>query len=377
MKISIFVVALLLACGVARAAEITVIPLKDRDGIILVEGLLNFDDKEAFVAKIAPFSGGVVILKGPGGSAFAGIEIGKAIKMRGFTTWVESGTSCESACAIAWLGGARRLMGKAAAIGFHAVYKMERGAPVETGVGNAMYGAYLAQLGLPDSAIMYLSNAAPKEMNWLTPADAEAIGIKVAVFDPNSKPVSVSPSLPSPPVAVAPTIPQVGPSMVPQVPPATAYDAIDLRARDFVIALNVVISSPGDQYVRLVDGLYADQVLYFGKQLARSEVVAQLAKYVERWPDRSYVVRPETLRVQCDYQTYACRASGTLDFSAKSVTRNQWSRGAATFEYLLAFRPNQKYPVIVNEGGAVLNREMTSLQSGEPRYPQNFGAPGR
>ncbi|WP_137043974.1 hypothetical protein [Pseudolabrys sp. FHR47] len=358
-----------ISSGVARAANITALPLKGQDGLILIEGEIKYEDKEAFLAKVTPFSGGIVVLKSPGGSAYAGIEIGKAIRMRGFTTWVESGTVCSSACAIAWLGGVRRLMGRAAVIGFHAIYKVERGEPVETGVGNAMYGAYLAQLGLPDTAIMYLSNAAPTSMNWLTPADAEAIGIKLSVFDLDSKAPPAAPPIaalpaPAPPLSLAPGSAH---------PPSGQYSAtLDGRARDFVIALNVLLSGSNEQYVKLLDGIYADQVVYYGKQLPRSEVVAQLVKFVERWPDRSYVVRPDSLSVQCDALSHACQVTGTIDFSAKSAARNQWSRGAATFDYLLAFRPTQKYPVIANESGAVLDRQMSVLQPSPSRYPNNF-----
>ena len=171
-------------CGSALAADITSVPLKKSgEGAILIEGTITAADRELFLTKISPFSSGVVILNSDGGNAYAGIEIGKAIRMRGFKTWVPSGSSCASACAIAWLGGTTRLMGKTALIGFHSVYKFQDGAPVETGAGNAMYGAYLAQLGLSDRAIYYLSNAAPSSMNWLTPVEAENFGISLAVFD--------------------------------------------------------------------------------------------------------------------------------------------------------------------------------------------------
>jgi hypothetical protein len=208
-------------------------------------------------------------------------------------------------------------------------------------------------------------------MNWLTPADAEAIGIKLSVFDLDSKGSPVVPPAaalpaPAPPLSLAPGA----------APPSSGQysESLDGRARDFVIALNVLLSGSNEQYARLIGGLYADQVVYYGKQLSRAEVVAQLVKFIERWPDRSYVVRPDSLRVQCDVQSHACQVSGAIDFSAKSVARNQWSRGAATFEYLLAFRPNQKYPVIANESGAVLDRQMTALQPSPRRYPNDFDA---
>lgn len=351
-----------LICGSVHAAEITALPLKNPgEGVIIVEGDLQLQDKEQFLAKISPFSSGLVVLNSRGGSAYAGIEIGKAIRMRGFKTWVESGSVCASACAIAWLGGQERLMGKAAIIGFHAVYTTKSGAPVETGAGNAMYGAYLGQLGLSDRAIMYLSNAPPTSMNWLTPADAENIGISLRIFDPKSTASAAAPPT-SPPSA------SLGSS------PVNAAVNLEARSRDFVIALNVLLSGPTDQYLQLLDGLYADEVVYFGKQMSRAEIVAQLTKFLDRWPVRSYIVRPESLKVQCTYDISSCRISGLLEFSAKSTARNRWSRGTATFDYLLSFRPNARWPLIVNEGGGIVDRQMSELQGVAPRYPQDFGA---
>lgn len=360
MLFRLFALVSFIICGAANAAEITAMPVKDREGIILIEGDLKYQDREIFLTKIAPFSGGLVILNSKGGSAYAGIEIGKAIRMRGFKTWVESGTICASACAIAWLGGTERLVGKAAIVGFHSVYKLEGGAPIETGVGNAMYGAYLAQLGLSDRAIVYLSDAAPTSMNWLTPADAENIGISLRVFDPKSTPAAAAPPVSAPSASLG------NPALSPAV-------NLEGRSRDFIVALNVILSGPADQYVKILDGIYSEQVVYFGKQTSRAAIVTQLTRFVDRWPIRSYVVRPDSIKVQCDNETSACQISGLIEFSAKSPARNQWSHGVASFDYLLSFRPNARWPVIVNENGSVVNRQMDALQSVDAPFSQNFG----
>jgi hypothetical protein len=60
----------------------------------------------------------------------AGIDIGKAIRLKDFETAVVSNknskTICASACALAWLGGTRRFMSATARIGFHAAYEIAR-----------------------------------------------------------------------------------------------------------------------------------------------------------------------------------------------------------------------------------------------------------
>ena len=260
----LLVLAAFCVCLNSKAAEITAIPLdQPGQGAITIDGDLTPEDRENFLIKIAPFSGGMVVLNSRGGAAYAGIEIGKAIRMRGFTTWVPSGSFCASACAMAWLGGTRRLMGKGALIGFHSVYRLENGKQVEASSGNALYGAYLSQLGLSDRAIMFLSDAAPSSMNWLTPSEAESFGITLTVFDPK-------------------------PTTAEAVPEVKQVASLEARSRDFIIALNLLVSGPSEKLLQIVNGLYSEEVLYYGKETSRDQVVSQMTAFVTRWPIRTY-----------------------------------------------------------------------------------------
>ena len=56
-------------------------------------------------------------------------------------------------------------MSAEARIGFHAAYNSKTGQ--DTGLGNALVGAYLRRIGLPYSAVIYISQAAPNSMSWL------------------------------------------------------------------------------------------------------------------------------------------------------------------------------------------------------------------
>jgi hypothetical protein len=357
---------ILACCCSAQAAEIKTMPFKKKpgEGIIIVNGIIKYEDKQKFLNKISPFSGGVVVFNSRGGSAVAGMGIGLAIRMRGFATWVPSGSFCASACAIAWLGGTHRLMGKTALIGFHSVYKLENGKPVTSGVGNAVYGAYLSRLGLSDQAIVFLSNATPTSMNWLTPIEAQSFGIGLKVFDPKTKQAALVPGAPAASVPGAPAA---------SVPGAPHAGNLESRSRTFVIALNVVISGPNERYLKAVNGLYADQVLYFGKERQHADVVSQLTKFVARWPIRSYVVRPQSLKVRCDAQTSKCDVSGLIDFDVKSPARKQRSQGVERVDYSLSFRPGVKLPVIVNESGRVVNGRVEALRTVTPPARNDMG----
>jgi hypothetical protein len=132
----------------------------------------------------------IVAFQSIGGSLVAGIDIGMQIRLRNYMTLVPSRVLCASACATAWLGGTTRLMGPGALIGFHAASIDQNGQAIETGVGNALLGAYLNKLGLPDRAIVFITQAHPNDLTRLTMADAARVGIDVSLFTTPSQPVA-------------------------------------------------------------------------------------------------------------------------------------------------------------------------------------------
>jgi len=91
------------------------------------------------------------------------------------------GTTCNSACALAWLGGKERFMGKDSNIGFHAA---RVGTTHEiSSVGNAMIGAYLAQVGIKEmAAIAFLTKAPPESMERLDLSNAIRYHISAKAF---------------------------------------------------------------------------------------------------------------------------------------------------------------------------------------------------
>ena len=132
----------------------------------------------------------VVVLISPGGNVLAGLAIGRTIKEKGFTTSLIKDGLCTSVCGAIWLAGSKRFVTAGSRIGFHAAYyKDQQGRMVETGMGNALVGAYYAHLGLSDEAIVYLTKSGPYAMTWLKADDAKKLGITAEIIDPNKKPI--------------------------------------------------------------------------------------------------------------------------------------------------------------------------------------------
>lgn len=166
------------------AAEIGVEPDPSGEFVfITVEGELVAGDEKKFTQVALQNDMAIVVLNSPGGSTLAGVEIGKAIRLKGFFTYVPADTVCASACGYIWLAGVQRYMEKTSKIGFHASFVQENGVNRESGVGNALVGAYLNSLGLSQYAIAYISTAPPDSMTWMTLQDAASVGIEVRLGD--------------------------------------------------------------------------------------------------------------------------------------------------------------------------------------------------
>ena len=195
------IAALFLSFSSSWAAEIYLAEV-DALPVIRVDGQIRSGDEVTFanVSRQSPAS--LVEFSGPGGDLKAGLAIGRQIARRGFTTSVVDQQTCASACALAWLGGAVRLMDATARIGFHAA-SVDRGRGLEVvSTGNALIGSYLNELGLSDAAIAFVTEAGPNGMSWLDPDMAATHGIKVAV-------VHTEPATPlsAPPRATAAIVP--------------------------------------------------------------------------------------------------------------------------------------------------------------------------
>jgi hypothetical protein len=331
----------------ADAATITVIPnTKDQDqAFFIIEGDLISKDVDEFRTKIASFPKGIVVLQSRGGLVGTGIQIGRIIRLRGFTTWVPSGFICASSCAFIWLGGKPRAMGKNALVGFHAAYHMEDGRPAESSAANAVIGKYFGELGLPDRTVIYLTSAAPTSMQFLSINEAKSLGIEVAVYD-----------LPD----------QVDKNV-------ESASSLEDRALIFVVSQYERVNGPNTGIIEWARGRYADQVSYFGKARLREDILREMTYYLDRWPLRNYQPRKGSVDLSCNHSRQTCNVKGLLDFEAMSPARREKSTGVATFEFTVSLVG--RTPLILSETGRTLQLEKERLvpKSGANAYsiPKN------
>jgi hypothetical protein len=330
----------------ARGAEFSKAPSQNGgQDVIFVVGDLTLGDENKFINVALSSANAIVAFQSPGGNLIAGIEIGKAIHLKGFATFVPDNVLCASACALAWLGGRIRYMSNTARVGFHAVYVDNGGQAAVSSAGNALVGAYLNQLSLPVPAIIYITGASPQGMQWLNFADAQQYGIDVRPFNlsaPSAAPQSSEPSGSSS-------------SQVSSIK-KELYEFINVTNRSNGFSLNYLQSK------------YRDQVNYFGKVLPKASVLNDKRTFFKRWPTRNYSIHPTSVIVTCE-STFECKADGIVDWNASSSTLN--SVGSATFSFLWTLEGNAWK--ISSENGRTIGRKVTRLapretSSGLPTY---------
>lgn len=176
MRLIAFLIGILFPL-LAHAADIVRLPKTSEMDIIAVTGVLNVGDETVFRNVAAASDKAFVVLNSEGGAVKTGLEIGRAIRLRGFGTAVGPDSLCASACALTWLAGSPRILERTSKLGFHAAYTVVNGRATESGVGNALVGAYLNQIGQPESVIEYVTSAPPEGIEWLTPDKASRLGI--------------------------------------------------------------------------------------------------------------------------------------------------------------------------------------------------------
>jgi hypothetical protein len=317
--------------------------------LIQVVGDLALGDEKKFVDVAISSRDAVVVFHSRGGNLFAGMEIGRAIRLKGFATLVPDDMLCASACALAWLGGRVRLMSATGRVGFHAAYSDDNGQASVSSAGNALVGAYLNQLNLPTSAILYITDSPPNGMQWLSFADAQRFGIEVKPFN---LPTSVE-----------------GGSTKPKLPPSeVSSQRLVLAIKNETQAVFTATNSANDEAVGYLQTKYADEVNYFGKVLSKSAVLNDRIAFFRKWPQRNYSLKLDTLKIDCATEA-VCTSEGVINWNVSGPQLT--SLGSASFAFTWTIeRGNWK---LSSESSQVLSRKVSrsigfSTTSNQPLY---------
>ena len=97
---------------------------------------------------------------------------------------------------------------------------------------------------------------------------------------------------------------------------------------------------------------YANSVEFYGRPTGISKVISAKKAFLDRWPERSYVVRQSSLATDCSASL--CHISGIVDWTASSEKRRAHSNGSASFR--LDVDLSDDVPKVIGEEGRVLSR---------------------
>jgi hypothetical protein len=161
----------------ARAAQIQAVTLPNDQPAITFGGVITPGDEKKFHEILGTVTNPIVVLSGPGGGVAPALAIGQEIRNNGLTTLVPAATSCASACTFIWLAGERRLLGKGARIGFHAMSYARNGGYTETHDVDYGLRAYLLDLGYALDTTATIVNTPSALVRWLDAEELDANGI--------------------------------------------------------------------------------------------------------------------------------------------------------------------------------------------------------
>jgi hypothetical protein len=198
---------LVLALGTgaaAHAAEVNVYKKSSDDiALISITGTIEKGDEIKFRKIATENSSAIVLLNSEGGALLPALEIGRTIRLREYGTTVYKDGWCTSSCALIWIAGSKRSIWEGGKVGFHASYRNVDGTAVEVGMGNALVGHYLSQLGMGEKSVIFATAAPPDRVLWLTRDTTEISGISYDTIADQAEKVIATP----PPPRLTATLP--------------------------------------------------------------------------------------------------------------------------------------------------------------------------
>jgi hypothetical protein len=114
-------------------------------------------------------------------------------------------------------------------------------------------------------------------------------------------------------------------------------------------------SEPNTTAMAYVQGIYAERVEFYGAPTGRETILDQKRKFLERWPERQYSVRPNSIKADCNERDGTCLISGLVDWNCYSAARGAHSAGLSDYSIRVVFTPSAG-PLIIAERGSVLSR---------------------
>jgi hypothetical protein len=272
----------------------------------------------------------ILVLNSPGGDVQNGLLIADDVYTKTMSTVIPADSACASACAYVFFAGRNRIV--QGRLGVHQISG-------NVGLGDAQLNISdildtLNKYGVDQRIFPIMFRTASDDIHFFSTDEIKQFGIEH--LSPSSDSSQISSAQPS-----TPTI---------QSAPASISGMRDeeTAARNFVAELVNSGSLPANQAIAFASNAYAGDVRFYGKQKSLDEILDDKAKFFERWPNRNYRLRPESVIIACSGDV--CRVSGEFDWYVSSPQRAKSLNGTASFFYSLSM--NGRIQVVTEDGKA-------------------------
>lgn len=148
---------------------------KSEEVVLVITGVIGPGAYRQFRSAIRRSNPKLIILDGPGGILGEALMIGQEVRRRGLSTLVAANGQCASACAVVYLSGRTRYVGKNAAVGLHAASDLSGRMDSKA---TTIMANYLGSVGVPSSILKRMAATKPSEIRWLTRAEQKALKLR-------------------------------------------------------------------------------------------------------------------------------------------------------------------------------------------------------
>jgi hypothetical protein len=123
-------------------------------------------------------------------------------------------------------------------------------------------------------------------------------------------------------------------------------------ARKLAISYLDTWSAVNGQALRAAPAFYGSTVVFHGRQVSLQDLLNEKRRFMERWPERHYRYRPETMTVMCQPGNTFCHVRAVYDYDASNPMRGKRSRGTGLHDLVVSFAADRA--MIISESSRVL-----------------------
>lgn len=128
-----------------------------------------------------------------------------------------------------------------------------------------------------------------------------------------------------------------GPAVTATLPEKQALpdNASDDPLHRFVDDYYRMMSKPGDDAIDYLRTIAVEPLNFYGRSITKQKLLGDEQSYLQRWPQRRFIVRPASIRTTCDASGASCVVGGMLDYDVRNPAADQAHWGTERFQMQL------------------------------------------